>query len=138
MVLRAWCLLPECPFAMEIMRLLLVTFKVTFIIFACDKMLMITGFILHGNKIERGGFITSNKKTKNNIGTGKSLSEALIFASTNPQYDDGLFIELQVQYMKIPSSNLGTTCCVQKMFCRYSELTIFMNNEQSVVILWVS
>ena len=28
--------------------------------------------------------------------TGKSLSEALIFASTNPQYDDRLFIELQV------------------------------------------
>ena len=26
--------------------------------------------------------------------TGKSLSEALIFASTNPQYDDRLFIEL--------------------------------------------
>ena len=33
--------------------------------------------------------------------TGKSLSEALIFASTNPQYDDRLFIELQVQYIKI-------------------------------------
>ena len=33
--------------------------------------------------------------------TGKSLSEALIFASTNPQYDNRLFIELQVQYMKI-------------------------------------
>ena len=31
--------------------------------------------------------------------TGKSLSEALIFASTNPQYDDRLFIELQVQYI---------------------------------------
>ena len=31
-------------------------------------------------------------------GTGKSLSEALIFASTNPQYEDRLFIELQVQY----------------------------------------
>ena len=29
--------------------------------------------------------------------TGKSLSEALIFASTNPQYDNRLFIELQVQ-----------------------------------------
>ena len=42
--------------------------------------------------------------------TGKSLSEALIFASTNQQYDDRLFIELQVQYMKIPSSNLGRTC----------------------------
>ena len=27
--------------------------------------------------------------------TGKSLSEALIFASTNQQYDDRLFIELQ-------------------------------------------
>ena len=48
--------------------------------------------------------------------TGKSLSEALIFASTNPQYDDRLFIELQVQYIKIPSSNLGRTCCVQKLF----------------------
>ena len=36
--------------------------------------------------------------------TGKSLSEALIFASTNRQYDDRLFIELQVQYMKIPNS----------------------------------
>ena len=36
--------------------------------------------------------------------TGKSLLEALIFASTNPQYDDRLFIELRVQYMKIASS----------------------------------
>ena len=50
------------------------------------------------------------------LGTGKSLSEALTFALTNPQYDHGLFIELQVQYMKIPSSNLGRTCCVQKLF----------------------
>ena len=46
--------------------------------------------------------------------TGKSLSKALIFASTNPQYDDRLFIGLQVQYMKIPSSNLGRTCCAKK------------------------
>ena len=37
-------------------------------------------------------------------GKGKSLSEALIFALTNPQYDDRLFIELPVEYMKIPSS----------------------------------
>ena len=35
--------------------------------------------------------------------TGKYLSEALILASTDPQYDDRLFIELWVQYMK-------TTC----------------------------
>ena len=51
--------------------------------------------------------------------TGKSLSEALIFASTNPQYDDRLFIELLVQYIKIPSSNLGRTCCVQKLFLTF-------------------
>ena len=37
--------------------------------------------------------------------TGKSFSESLILASTNnPQYDKRLFIELQVQYMKITSS----------------------------------
>ena len=48
--------------------------------------------------------------------TVKSLSEALIFASTNPQYDNRLSIELQVQYMNIPSSNLGRTCCVQNCF----------------------
>ena len=58
--------------------------------------------------------------------TGKSLSEALIFASTNPQYDNRLFIELQVQYMKIPSSNLGITCCVLKLFLTFR--TIFVKN----------
>ena len=51
--------------------------------------------------------------------TGKSLSEALIFASTNRHYDNRLFIELQVQYMKIPSSDLGRTCCVQKLFLTF-------------------
>ena len=56
----------------------------------------------------------------------KSFSEALILASTNPQYDDRLFIELQVQYMKIPSSNLGRTCCVQKLFLTFR--TIFVHN----------
>ena len=60
------------------------------------------------------------------MGTGKSLSEALIFASTNPQYDNRLFIELQVQYMKIPSSNLGRTCCVQKLFLTFR--AIFVHN----------
>ena len=44
--------------------------------------------------------------------TGKSLSEALFFASTNPQYDVKLFIELQVQYMKIASSEHA-----QNMLC---------------------
>ena len=31
--------------------------------------------------------------------TGKFLSEALILASTNPQYDKKLFIDLPVQYL---------------------------------------
>ena len=35
---------------------------------------------------------------------GKSFSEALILASTTPQYDKRLFIELQVQCMKTTSS----------------------------------
>ena len=35
------------------------------------------------------------------------MSEALIFASNNPQYNNRLFIELPVQYMKIPSSEHG-------------------------------
>ena len=36
--------------------------------------------------------------------TGKSLSEALILVSTNPEYDDRLFMELPVHYMKTTSS----------------------------------
>ena len=35
---------------------------------------------------------------------GKFLSESLIFASSNPQYDNRLFIKLLVQYIKIASS----------------------------------
>ena len=54
------------------------------------------------------------------------MSEALIFASTNPQYDDRLFIELQVQYMKFSSSNLGKTCCVQNLFLAFR--SIFVHN----------
>ena len=58
--------------------------------------------------------------------TGKSLSDTLIFASINPQYDNRLFIEIQVQYMKIQSSNLGRTYCVQKLFLTFR--TIFVHN----------
>ena len=55
------------------------------------------------------------------------LSEAPTFASTNPQYDDILFIESQVQlYMKIPSSNHGRTCSVQKLFLTFR--TILVHN----------
>ena len=49
--------------------------------------------------------------------TGKSLSETLIFASTNPQYDDRLFIELQVQHVKIASSEHGENMLCTQIFC---------------------
>merc|ERR1712051_536287 len=42
-----------------------------------------------------------------------------------PQYDDRLFIELQVQYMKIPSSNLGRKRFVQKLFLTHSEQFLY-------------
>ena len=63
--------------------------------------------------------------------TGKYLSEALILASTNPQYDDRLFIELRVQYMKIPSSEHEFSECQNKnekqfVYTTCSELGIFM------------
>ena len=46
------------------------------------------------------------------VGTGKYLSEALILAATNPQYDTRLFFELTVQYMKTTSSehDVYTNC----------------------------
>ena len=42
-----------------------------------------------------------NHNIYNWAGTDKS------FATTNPQYDNRLFIELQVQYMKIPTQTWG-------------------------------
>ena len=69
-------------------------------------------------------------------GTGKSLSEALIFASTNQQYDDRLFIELPLQYMKIASSEhaqnlhvVYTNFCfdIQNNLCTQHVLSIACN-----------
>ena len=74
--------------------------------------------------------------------TGKSFSEALIIASTNPQYDKRLLIELPVQYMKISRSEqvenmmytqivfvlTFRTIYVHNMFSACSELGIFMYN----------
>ena len=45
---------------------------------------------------------TEIKVFRISLGTGKSLSEGLIFALTNLQYHERLFIKLQVQYMKNP------------------------------------
>ena len=76
--------------------------------------------------------------------TGKSLSEALIFASTNPKYDDKLFIELQVQYMKIASleheENTLRTICAHKLFFVFvlTFRTIYVHNMfwTELVIQW--
>jgi hypothetical protein len=54
------------------------------------------------------------------------LSEALIFASTNPQYDNRLFIELQNQYRKIPRSEHGENMLCTKMFLTFR--TIYVHN----------
>ena len=49
--------------------------------------------------------------------TGKSFSEALILASTNPQEEKRLLIELPVQNMKATSAeheqNMARTCSVK-------------------------
>ena len=62
-----------------------------------------TGSINHGTPLAHNqvGFKILTKKL--NV-TGKSLLEALILASTNPQYDKRLFIDLPAQYMKTTSS----------------------------------
>ena len=50
--------------------------------------------------------------------TGKSLSEALIFASTNPQYDDRLFIVHGNYKLRIPAEHVVYTNCLAFLhFC---------------------
>ena len=65
--------------------------------------------------------------------TGKSLSEALILGSTNPQYGKRLFIDLPVLYMKTTSSEhvVYTNWFLflhseQFMYTTCSELVVFM------------
>ena len=80
--------------------------------------------------------------------TDKSFSEALTLASTNPQYDKWLFIDLPVQYMKTTSSEhvVYVNCfeCQNKnkkqfLYTTCSKLVFFGElNEQSLVMLWVN
>ena len=42
----------------------------------------------------------ANGEASQSNSSGKSLSEAFIFASNNPQYDKTLFIDLPVNYSK--------------------------------------
>ena len=51
-------------------------------------------------------------------GTDKSLSEAFILTSTNPQYDNRLSNDLPAQYMKATSSeHEENMMCTQIVFC---------------------
>ena len=76
--------------------------------------------------------------------TGKSLSEALIFALTNPKYDKRFFIEFRVQYMKITSSehlvHINCSECQNKkqfMYTACSELVIIYWTRNSMNnLLW--
>ena len=60
--------------------------------------------------------------------TGKSMSEALIFASTNPQYDNRLFIELPLLYMTIPSSEHAWGEHEENMLCRQIDFCFDIQN----------
>ena len=64
---------------------------------------------------------------KNEACTGKSLSEALILGSTNPQYDKRLFINLPVQHTKTTSSE-------HVVYINYL-LFLFWHSEQFVYTL---
>ena len=90
-------------------------------------------FIIAAAKVSsQGDFIIF---LNNNLvpSTGKSLLEAPIFASTNLQYDDRLFIEEQVQYVhenskRKPGENMLCTEIVsdiQNNFCTQHVLLLF-------------
>jgi hypothetical protein len=53
---------------------------------------------------------------------GKSLTEELVFAATNPQYETRLIIELRVHYMKTTSSEHVVKVFfppkINKIYCR--------------------
>ena len=61
-------------------------------------------------------YYRENYARKNGYNTGKSMSEALIFASTNPQYDNKLFIELPVHGLNLSFVTLWVSCCKNKCF----------------------
>jgi hypothetical protein len=65
------------------------------------------------------------------------MSEALIFASTNPQYDNRLFIELWVQYMKIPNSeHVAYKNCFLLMFWHSEQFMYTTCSELGIFMYW--
>ena len=70
--------------------------------------------------------------------TGKSLSEALIFSSTTPQYVIRLFIELRVHYMKIATLDMLCTQIVfdiQNNLCTQHVLSLQFSCNELVIQL---
>ena len=61
----------------------------------------------------QSSFRIKPKATENRKGTGKTLTEAPIFASTNPQYDNRLFIVHVNCKLRIPAKHVVYTnyCC---------------------------
>ena len=77
----------------------------------------------------------------NAIYTGKFLSEALIFASTNPQYDDRLFIVHENCQLRIPAEHVVfTNCCfcfdIQNNFGTQHVLQMLRASEKDLPV-WV-
>ena len=66
---------------------------------------------------------------------GKSFSEALILASTNPQYDKRLFIELQVQYKLCTEIVICFCFDIQSNLCTQHVLNMFSTCSQHVLSL---
>ena len=81
---------------------------------------------------------TLSKKT--DLCTGKSLSESPFFASTNPQYDNKLFIVLENCKLRIPAEHVVyTNCCfcfdIQNNLCTQRDLSLeFSCTESGLVI----
>ena len=89
---------------------------------------MIIQFLLFVKYIKKSKafIVTYSQKSIANCTFLKSMSEAIILASINPQCDKRLFIELRVQYMKTTSSVqhvVYTNCSWCKNKCFWQRFT---------------
>ena len=100
-------------------------FLQTLLIFICYDMILCNMVLVRIFRTAGAKRASNLLSTRRRIVTVQvNLCQKLLFLHL--QYDDILLTELQVQYMKIPSSNMGRTCCVQKLFLTFR--TIFIHN----------
>ena len=76
---------------------------------------------------------------KQQYSTGKSLSEALIFASINPQHEDRLFIVHENCKLRIPAEQfVYTNCCfcfdIQNNFATQHVLQMLRASEKDLPV----